>query len=65
MEKKDLLWVTHPSRFAKNGRVHQATCRYADTTHGDWVEAEKVWDKDAAGVPILDCKSCGGREAKV
>lgn len=61
MARDNLLWVTHPSRFSKNGRVHQASCTYANTTHGDWIEADRVWEKDRQGVPILDCKFCGGR----
>jgi len=66
MPSAKTVWVTHTSHFSKNGRVHQPTCRYAgpDKTYGYWLEAEKLWEKDAHGIPILDCKACGGREAK-
>jgi hypothetical protein len=46
--------VTPPSRFNKYYTVHNVSCRYYATAHGQYVDREDVEDL------TIDCKVCGG-----
>jgi hypothetical protein len=49
-------WVTFPSRFSKDEKIHRSGCRYSAAGNGRWLT-----DAQLKPFEMLNCKVCGGR----
>lgn len=55
-KKPQKFWVNYGGRFNKEGRVHNAGCRYFDAGHGAMQDLEEIPEI------IPNCKHCGGAD---